>query len=131
MNIMQTVIDAAKQYSPKHAVKFENAIRESRSNDIPVLANVLIMVCAEHGVNPDIPNPFPHGTDEHADWAGWCDSATVEDAPAEPNQWPHTADQFKAEAKRVERNRRAREKRAAKPKPKPKQAKKAPAKKKA
>ena len=129
MSNMDTVINAVKTYSPKHAVPFENALRDTRSQDIPHLANCVMMICSEYGINSNMPNPFPHDTDEHTDWAGMFEPADVLEFPSgEPVDEDKEA---KAAAARKRRNARAREKRAnkptpsAKPTPKPKSTKKA------
>lgn len=104
MNTMQMVIDAVKTYSPKHAVPFENALRDTRSQDVPHLANCVMMICSEYGINSNMPNPFPHDTDEHTDWAGMFEPADVLEFPSgepvdEPAPKPKAKPKAKAKAK--------------------------------
>lgn len=73
MNILETVVQAAKTYSPKHGGKFENALRDARTSDVSHLAHVFAYVCCENNIPQTMRNPFPADTREHDTWSVWID----------------------------------------------------------
>lgn len=84
MNNQELVIQAMQNHSPKHGEKFKQAILESQSYDVPVLANVCAFVCSENHINADMPNPFPRDTHEkeHDAWDALVEPIIAGEEPA-------------------------------------------------